>query len=82
MAPMFLRYSLERPLTLADLWAIVEVFSEPWTATERDIIVRTADGQAVALEVAFDAKELHSPPASGYKGCHQNEEPARKIDPL
>jgi hypothetical protein len=82
MTPMFLRYSLGRPLTLADLWALVEVFSEPWNATERDIVVRTADGQAVALEVAFDASELHSPPASGSNDCHQNKGAARKIDPL
>jgi len=82
MAPMFLRYSLDRGLTLADLWAIVEVFSEPWKATERDIIVRTADGQAVALEVAFDASELYPPPASGSNACHQSEGTVRKIEPL
>jgi hypothetical protein len=79
---MFLRYSLERAITLADLWAIVEVFSEPWKATERDVVVRTADGHAVALEVAFDASELYSPPASGRNACHQSEGTARKIEPL
>ena len=70
MTPIFLRLSLRHPLSLADLWSFVDVFSDPWTATERDVVVRTADGQAVALEVAFDAKELHTASAPRCESCN------------
>lgn len=82
VTPLFLRLSLVEPLTLADLWAFVDVFSEPWNAKERDIIVRSPDGQAVALELAFDASELHEPLPPGCKACQNDDENKGRIAPL
>lgn len=82
MTPIFLRLSLGQPLSLADLWSFVDVFSAPWNATERDVVVRTIDGQPVALEVAFDAKELHTVSASACESCRPGIQAATRVDPL
>lgn len=82
MTAIFLRLNLGQPISLADLWSFVDVFSAPWNATERDVVVRTTDGQAVALEVAFDAKDLHSVAAPSCESCRPGIEAAARVDPL
>lgn len=81
MTPIFLRLKLEQPLSLADLWSFVDVFAEPWVATERDVVVRTIDGRAVALEVAFDVKELHVATQPGCECCRPGIRPLNASNP-